>query len=108
VLSWVGLTSGRPHLVGAVAGPGVLVVVVLPVPLLDNDVRLARLAIDVPILRDEDPIAVCREGEAGVDGAVGIAGLGLAVTRFRPGLRTVAHLVDPGGRIVRIVKLEPI
>jgi hypothetical protein len=84
--------------VGAVAGLGVVVVVVPPVLRLDDDVRLARLAIDVPIVRDEDPVAARREGEVGVDGAVGLAGPGLAV----------AHLVGPGGRVVGVVELEPV
>jgi hypothetical protein len=84
--------------VGAVAGPGVVGVVGLPVLRLDNDVRLARLAIDLPIVRDEDPVAARREGEVGVDGAVGLAGPGLAV----------AHLVGPGGRVVGVVDLEPV
>lgn len=93
---------------GAVADPGVVVVVVLPVLPLNDDFRLARLAIDVPILRDDDLVAVRREGEAGVDGVFGLAGPGLAVTRLRPGLRAVAHLVGPGRRVDGVVELEPV
>ena len=83
-------------------------VVVPPVLLLDDDVRLARLAIDVPIVRDEDPVAAHREREAAVGGTVQLAGPGLAVTRRGPGLRAVAHLVGPGGHIVGVVELEPV
>jgi hypothetical protein len=85
-----------------------VVVVILRVLRLDDDVRLARLAIDVPVVRDEDLVAAYREGEAAVGGAVKPAGPGLAVTRPGRGLRAVARPVGPGGRAVGVVELEPV
>lgn len=93
-----------------VAGPssGLVIIAILSLVRLDN-IRPARLTIDVPFLRYENLFTAHRKGEAAITGATTKSPAPvLAVPLPRPSLGATAHLVSPCGGVVDIAKLESV